>query len=82
MPIKLIVSLILFFATQSYILPLFVFRRASDNDFTGQIPDYIGSWSNLEEMQDFFSLTFTICSYFLTRNSKHNLYMLLQFFIN
>jgi len=54
MPIKLIVSLILFFATQSYILPLFVFRRASDNDFTGQIPDYIGSWSNLEEMQEFF----------------------------
>ena len=27
-----------------------VFRWASDNDFTGPIPDYIGSWTNLTEL--------------------------------
>ena len=28
----------------------FLFRWASDNDFTGQIPEYIGSWANLTEL--------------------------------
>ena len=36
---------------QSYgVALLSLFRWASDNDFTGQIPDYIGSWSNLAEL--------------------------------
>jgi len=27
-----------------------VIRWASDNDFTGQIPDYIGSFNNLTDL--------------------------------
>jgi hypothetical protein len=41
----------MFHTIQSYVLLFSLFRWASDNDFTGQIPDYIGSWSSLTELR-------------------------------
>jgi hypothetical protein len=46
-----VVDIIMFHTIQSYVLFFFsMFRWASDNDFTGLIPDYIGSWTNLTEL--------------------------------
>jgi hypothetical protein len=50
MPIKDVLLMVLFHVTQSYLLFFFVFRWASDNDFTGQIPEYIGRWANLTDL--------------------------------
>ena len=38
------------YVIQSYILFLCMFRVASDNEFTGRLPDYIGRWSNLQDL--------------------------------
>nr|GMC76789.1 probable LRR receptor-like serine/threonine-protein kinase At1g07650 isoform X1 [Ipomoea batatas] len=29
---------------------LYIFRRISDNNFTGKIPDFIGNWTNIEKL--------------------------------
>jgi hypothetical protein len=50
MPIQDVQFTMLWQGTQSYVLFFFVLRWASDNDFTGQIPDYIGSWTDLTDL--------------------------------